>query len=247
MSRAWLLALAACGRVGFDAAPRGHADAPPGDGPANPDGSAGLLPSHQYSLNNSYADDYGGPSLGGHGGTFGSDGYDFGPNQGLSVDGALPPAVYTVDLELAFVDLSGWRKILDYEGLTRDSGFYTYDYALQYVIVPGSDFLTAPVTFTANARTRVTLTRDAAGEVVGYLDGAPAMGARSSSAAPPTTVPATPFAFADASGVARLTGTTATFFIDDTATGGGEAATGSVRRIRIYDVPLTAAQVAAMP
>ena len=73
------------------------------------------------------------------------------------------------------------------------------------------------------------------------------MAARSTSAAPPGAVPATPFAFTDSGGVAALTGTTATFFIDDTATAGGEAPTGSVRRIRIYDVALTAAQVAAMP
>ena len=98
-----------------------------------------------------------------------------------------------------------------------------------------------------NVVTRVTLTRDASNLVVAYIAGAPVMAARASNAAAPTSTPATSFVFTDPTRVAALTGTTVNFFIDDAATGGGEAAVGIVRRIRIYDVALTAAQVAATP
>ena len=244
MSRVWLMfVLTACGRVDFGELTLAHVDA------SNPstDADLGLRPIHQYGLDNSYADDFGGPSLVDHGGGFFPDGYHFGPNQGLSVDGALPQDVYTIDIVFAFADLAGWRKILDYQGLTQDSGFYTYASALQYVIVPEADFLTTMPTFTIDTPVRVTLTRDASTHVVVYLGTVPVDALRAPGPTPPTTPPATAFEFDDPNRVAALTGTTATFFIDDTVTSGGESASGVVRRIQIYDVALTAAQVAAAP
>ena len=239
------LALTGCGRIDFGAVALAQTDAAPPDGSA-PDGS-GLQPLHQYSLNGTYNDDFGGPPLTGHGGVFVAGGYQFAVNQGLSVIGALPQSVYTVDIVFSFADLASWKKILDYEGLTLDSGFYTFDGALQYVIVPGSDFITTQVSFVVNAMARVTLTRDATNQVVAYRDGAPVPALRATGPTPPAVSPPTPFEFADPGRVAALTGNTATFFIDDTATGSGEASAGLVRRIRIYDVALTAAQVAASP
>lgn len=238
----WLL-LGACGRLGFtEVSPLA------GDGAMPDDAPAGLQPIHQYRFAGSYADDFGGPDAVGHGGTFdGALGYQFAMNQGVDLVGAVPPEVYTVDVELAFGELTSWRKILDVKNLDDDSGFYTYDGALQYVIVPGSDFLTAPATFTPGTQTRVTLTRDAAHVVTGYLDGVPARAARATVPDPPANPPSGSFQFDDSGGVAALSGTTATFFIDDTVTGSGESTAGSVRRIRIYDVALTAAQVAASP
>lgn len=242
MLRVWLLlVVTACGRIGF-----GERTAPGDASTGGDDGTAGLQPIHQYSFHGNLRDDFGGPDAVGRGGTFGAHGYQFAPNQGLSVDGALPSDVYTVDLEFAFASAAGWRKILDYEGLTKDSGFYTYENALQFVIVPGSDFLTAPKTFTPDTTVRVSLTRDSAAHVVGYLDGAPAFATRASSPDPPPAAPPTRFEFDDPARVAALTGSTATFFVDDAATGGGEAAMGTVRRIRIYDVVLDADQIAAI-
>ncbi len=251
MLRSWallVLGVAGCGRIGFDHAALTSVDASPEtDALGGLDAVSGLTPLHQYSLNNTFADDEGGPLLAGSGGTFVAGGYQFGANQGLTGVGIVPQNVYTIDLEFAFADLGGWRKIIDYEGLTLDSGFYTYDGALQYVIVPGSDFLTTIPTFVVNAVTRVTLTRDASNLVVAYITASPVMAARASNAAPPASTPATSFMFTDPTRVAALTGTTVSFFIDDAATGGGEAAAGIVRRIRIYDIALTAAQVAATP
>ena len=51
--------------------------------------------------------------------------------------------------------------------------------------------------------------------------------------------------FTDTAGVATLLGpgATAAFFIDDTATGMAEAGAGTVRRIRIWDRALAAADL----
>ncbi|HEX7700144.1 MAG TPA: hypothetical protein VF403_05470 [Kofleriaceae bacterium] len=236
-----LFSVAACGRVDFGELTLGGTDASPSDANVAP------RPIHQYSLNNSYADDFGGPSLVGHGGGFFTGGYQFGPNQGLTVDDALPQDIYTVDIEFSFADLAGWRKILDYQGLTLDNGFYTYESALQYVIVPEADFLTTPEMFTVDTQVRVTLTRDASTHVVGYIATAPVGAVRAADPAPPTGALGTAFEFDDPTRVAALTGTTTTFFIDDASTSGGESTSGTVRRIQIYDVALTAAQVAAAP
>jgi hypothetical protein len=248
MTRAWViaaLALGACGRIGFGDVAIARTDGGATSDGAAPDGVAGLRPIHEYLLAGTPADTYGGAALTTHGGAFVAGGYQFAANQGLSIDGALPASVYSVDLVFAFDDLSGWKKILDFEGLTLDSGFYTFDNAVQYVVVPGSDFVTASPTLTIKNLIRVTLTRDASDLVVAYLNGAPLTAARSAMSTPPPVPPTTAFSFADPGRAAALTGTTATFFIDDTQTAGGESTSGVVRRIRIYDVALTATEVAA--
>jgi hypothetical protein len=230
MRQLWILMVTACGRIGFDSDPT--------------DDAPSLQPIHRYAMRD-FTDDFGGPDAVGRGGTFDSvRGYVFAANQGLSIDGALPPDVYTVDITFAFADLASWRKILDFEGLTKDTGFYTYEGALQYVIVPGADFLTAPASFTPNATTRVTLVRDGAGHTVVYRDGVRSLATRAGAPEPPTT-PAMDFEFDDATRVAALTGTVATFFVDDTETN-DEAASGSVREIVIYDVALSAEQVSEL-
>lgn len=87
------------------------------------------------------------------------------------------------------------------------------------------------------------MTRDAAAHVVLYVNGQIARGARSAGAEPPTTPPG-PFQLDDTIPVADALGAKVAFFIDDAVTG-SEAGAGWVRRIRIYDVALTAAQVLA--
>lgn len=229
MRHLWVLAVTACGRVGFDST-------------TTPDG-AELQPIHRYAMRD-FTDDFGGPDAIGRGGSFDPvRGYMFAANQGLSIDGALPPEVYTVDITFAFAELGSWRKILDFEGLTKDTGFYTFEGALQYVIVPGADFLTTPASFIPNATTRVTLVRDGTGHVVGYIDGVRSAATRAGVPEPPTATPATAFEFDDPTRVAALTGTVATFFVDDAETN-DEAASGSVREIVIYDIALTAEQIA---
>lgn len=220
-----MLALAAgCGHIGYDPVDGGP-DAALGDD--GPDGTPGLQPLHEYRLEGDYTDQYGGPDLTGVGGTFTAGGYQFGPNQGLGVAGAMPAEVYTVDLVFSFDNLDSWKKILDYKDLTTDEGFYTYNPNLQFVIVAGSEFATGADALAVNTTFQATITRDAAGVTTGYVDRAPQ------------------WQFTDTAGVATLLGPGAVvhFFVDDAATGGGEAAGGTVRRIRIWDRALTAAEL----
>lgn len=224
--------VAACGRYGYDPLAAGDdtdaGDDDAGDGDAMADArDDGLI--HDYRLNGDYTDELGGPDLTSVGGTLVAGGYQFGMNQGLGVIGAMPDSVYTVDIVFQFDDLTSWRKILDFKNYTSDDGYYTYDDKLQFVVVAGSVFATGPPRLTANTQFQATLTRDATGHVVGYVDRV------------------LQFEFDDTAGVARLEapGAVAHFFIDDTQTGGGEATGGLVRRIRMYDRALGASELPA--
>lgn len=211
-----LVAASACGRIGYD-----------GVSPEETDGPPGVRPIHEYLLRGNLDDERGGPSLQSGGGMVLPDGYRFAANQGLAVTGAMPPRVYTVDLVFSF-DVLGdtWRKILDFKQLGTDEGFYTYMTHLQYVVVAGSVFADGARTLTAGTEYQVTLTRDAGGEVVGYVDRVEQL------------------RFDDTGAVAALdTAEIAHFFIDDAATSGMESSGGVVRRIRIWDVPLAVDQI----
>lgn len=219
-----VVAIAACGRVGYDPV----TDA--GDSDADRDAAIDadpLTPLHQYHLDGTYQDDYGGPDLVPAGGGFVADGYHFEANQGLSVTGAVPAEVYTVDLVFSYDAYSGWHKVLDFKDLATDEGYYTYEDHSQFVVVAGSTFADGPPGLLANTLYQMTITRDAAGVVTGYVDGAQA------------------WTFNDTASVATLgtVGGPAHFFIDDTATGGGESKAGTVRRIRIWDRALAAGEI----
>ncbi len=183
-------------------------------------------PTHHYRLDGSYADDLGGPSLTPLGGTLGSTGYAFGADQGLTVDGVVNEAVYTIDLAFSFDELSGYRRIIDFQNQASDTGLYVYSGDLNfYNEVTGSG-----TPFAALEMTRVTVTRDATGLFVGYVNGVQQV------------------AFIDAAALATFSGPTqmASFFRDDLAVP-GEASAGFVDDIRIYGSALSAAEVAALP
>lgn len=79
---------------------------------------------HVYNLNGSYADANGGPSLTGDGGALGATGYTFGPNQGLSLLNATNGSVYHIDLLFQLTDVTGYRKLIDFNDKVNDSGLY---------------------------------------------------------------------------------------------------------------------------
>ncbi|GAA5184502.1 hypothetical protein GCM10025771_38720 [Niveibacterium umoris] len=188
-------------------------------------------PTHLYQLDGSLADAFGGPSLVAHGGVLGATSYSFEANQGLSLDGALPAGNYTLDLSFSFGATSSWRKVLDFKGLTSDAGLYNFNSALQ--ICDCSTQINGPANdFIADKTLRVTLTRDATTQVVnGYVNGA---------------LRAT---YTDSSNIFVFStpNRTVNFFIDDFATGQGEASRGKVDYIAVYDHALTGAEVAAVP
>jgi hypothetical protein len=232
-----LLGLAACGRVGFDA---DHTD---GGIAADASDTAMLAPLHEYPLHDDYADLFGGPDLVPQGGSFVGSRYQFAPNQGLRADAVVPRDVYTIDMMLSFDELDGWNKIVDFEDLGPDTGLYTYKTGVQYVIIPMVDFLTSQPRFTPSSPRRLTATRDASGTAAVYVDGVIALGARGGSPDPPMTPTTTPVTFDDTMNIAAFSSDRAWFFMDDTATN-DEAGAGTVERIRIWDIALTAEQVA---
>lgn len=178
---------------------------------------------HQYRLNNSLADDFGGPSLVANGGTFTADRYVFGINQGLTLNENLG-SVYTIDFVYNFSVHSGYRKLIDYANRTSDNGVYAYNgRALFYVSGAVGN---VGIQMLPNVDSQFTVTRDAAGNtkafvnkelVLSYLD----------------------------SGNRLTFGSIANFFMDDGAVG-GEASAGQVDFLRIFDTALSDAQVAAL-
>jgi OOP family OmpA-OmpF porin len=107
---------------------------------------------------------------------------------------------------------------------TSDTGLYSYNGVLTfYSGINGRD-----VAVTPNTWAQVALTRDRGGNVAGYVNGVEQ------------------FRFADDEGDATISAAdTVRFFQDDSAVSGEQSA-GAVARIRLYDRPLTAGEVAAL-
>jgi hypothetical protein len=187
-----------------------------------------VLVAHSYDLTQSYFDQAGGPSLVSLGGTLSSVGYTFAANQGLQLATPLTdPGHYTIELNFAFDNISGYRKILDFKSLGPDSGFYFYYGNLNFypAITSGQ------VDTTAGQPVEVVLSRDSATQqFTGYVNGTQVI------------------TFSDTTGLAVLSSpaTGLYFFIDDAATGQRESSGGVVTKIRIFDTVLQPAEVLSL-
>jgi hypothetical protein len=217
---------AGCGRFQFDRVP---VDA---SIDSTIDASIVPAPTHRYTLTAGLADELGGPALVSLGGAVGATGFKFEANKGLQLTDALTVSAYTIDLEFAFDQIAGYRKIVDFKALSTDEGLYVDDETLDFVTRADTqtEIKSLPM-FTAGTLAQLTLTRGADGAVVGYLARAPVI------------------RFADTGAVAvfSFAGRVANFAVDDLKTSQLEAASGVVRRITIWDQALTAEQVAALP
>jgi hypothetical protein len=186
-------------------------------------------PTHVYLLGDA-TDQLGGPSLVSLGGSFGATasgqtGYRFDANQGLSLSSALNVSVYSIDFSFAFDTVGGYRRLLDFKNGTADSGLYNLNASLNFYPIatgPGGDFAVGQLA-------RVTVTRDAAGQFTGYVNGVQRI------------------SFADSGNAAQFSAASqiAYFFRDDNAVS-GEASAGFADYIRIYDVALSASEVAGL-
>lgn len=179
-----------------------------------------------YELNNTFADQLGGTSLTGNGGTFtGSaltDGLSFGANQGPTLtNGAIANSTsYSLELIFTLADVPGYNKIIDFSGRTQDNGLYIHNGALNFFGgAAGSGII-------SNGQTAQVVLTNNAGTVTGFLNGVQQ------------------FSFTDVNNLARI-GASLHFFQDDSAVG-GEASPGFADLIRLYDAPLTAAEVAGL-
>ena len=186
-------------------------------------GSATLI--HVYDLNGSLADGLGGPALLSDGGALGLTSYSFAPNQGLRLAGGLPnPGVYTIELTCQISNTAGYRKLIDYQNLTADDGLYNLNGTLNFYPIAN----TTIVRILPDQMACITLTRDASGVLTGYVDAF-----QTWSVADPSNL-----------GVVGPAADVLRFFEDDFVTSQVEASAGVVDRIRIWDGPLTASEVA---
>ena len=138
--------------------------------------------------------------------------------------GVIPNDSYSIAVQFRLQDVTGYRRLVDFSTSSSDRGLYDLSGQLNfYPIATGGS---SPPPIPANTYVHVVLTRDAAGQVTGYVDGDRQIG------------------FADAGGDAVFQpGSDVRFFKDDAVIGGEESA-GAVARIRVYDGALTPAEVA---
>jgi len=190
--------------------------------PGSPALDAGLAPVHVYELDGTLTDAMGGPDLAALGGSIfiPAGEYHFGPNQGLNLSSAnIDPTEYTIEIDFSFDALSGFQKILDFKNLVADAGLYTLDDTLRFF---GPSFSSGSI-LAVDTLHHLVLSRDGAtDEVRASIDG--------------TEV----FSFVDTGGSAVFSATDQIirFFQDDNATGQGEAESGFVDRIRIFDAAI---------
>jgi hypothetical protein len=189
-------------------------------------------PVHLYQLADA-SDDNGGPAIVGEGGSFGTTlsgrtGYTFDVNQGLVLSGVVPGNVYTLDFVVEFASTNGYNKFIDFKDLGSDNGLYNLNKSLNFYPGPtGAADVMQP-----DQLIRVSLSRDAAGLVQGYINGVLQLSFDDSANQWAT--------FSSDQQVAR-------FFHDDNVTGGREASAGFVDYIRVYDAALSDAEVASLP
>lgn len=219
--------------------------------------AADTVPEADYRFNSSYASTVGGapdltPIAQGDPattGTFSTETVDgipnvpvflFGENRGLiaSTTGVVSPDSYSVVFysrqDVVTLGTTGIAKLIDFKNRTSDAGQYIvggvptfYDGLLP--VVPGAG------AYESNVYSQFVLTRDDAGLVSVYLDGASL------------------YSFDDsASELATLSEGVLTFFADDPNTAGLplglsiEPAEGAIARLRLYDGALSAEQVAGL-
>ena len=199
--------------------------------------SAPVLPAaaqiHEYRLNGTYADLFGGPSLTSDGGVLGPYGYNFGPNQGLVLRNVFSPGnsysiVFRATLS-SVTSSTGYVKLVDFKDQTSDNGYYVYNGQSVFYPYNGSGFSTD---YLPNVPTTTVLTNDATAHMVSvYVNGLLRLSISDGAQFAEFTGP---------NGVAR-------FFEDDFYLGQPEATSGFVDYLATYNQALTASEVANLP
>jgi len=200
------------------------------------------LPVAEFPLTQNFSDSQGGPEIISNGGTLERRGYQFGPNEGLTLGGVIDPTNHSVEMVFSVDDPAGANgitaKLLDFANLTEDVGWYTGNDPASgdngklgfFRFNPTIGFVLGnEVVFNPDELVHFVTTRSGStNEVVGYINGVEQV------------------RFNDNAGDATFKGPTsiASFFIDDAA--GVEASGGFVDYINIYDQPMSASQITAI-
>lgn len=181
---------------------------------------------HDFRFQSSLSDSLSAATMTGLGGVAGATTYLFTAQQGLSL--ASPalsdPGTYSIALRFSFLEVSGYRRILDFKNLTSDTGLYVLSSNLNFFNFASGSGAPIAAVFPVD----VVITRDAVTSTVnGYVNGTLA------------------FSFNDAGGAGVFSNDIAYFFRDDNSVG-GEASGGYVDRIMIWNNALTGSEVAAL-
>ena len=188
------------------------------------------MSTHDYEFAGTLADAQGGPALttvaGGMLGTAASPGFRFGAGDGLQLAGGVAPGgPWSVELLFDYDSQGRYEKIIDFSNRVSDPGLYTtYDTLSLYPVA-----LAPAPQLTSGVLSDLVLTRSLSGALTAYVNGVLS------------------FTYDDSrTGIAALGTNPLTFFADDFATNGREAAPGVVQRIRTYDTVLSYADVRAL-
>lgn len=138
----------------------------------------------------------------------------FAANSGVVVALANPLSVYTIVTEFSFDITSGYRKIVDFKDRSSDTGLYNLSNFLNFYPVTTS----ATPAFQPSQLARLTLSRDVTGLVTSNVSGTTAQ-----------------ISFLDAGGAAVFSNNVIRLFQDDFPTGQGEASSGFLKSVKIYD------------
>ncbi len=185
-------------------------------------------PVREYLFNGNLTDTQGGPAMQAQGGTVVEGTYVFGAGQGLAlIDPSLGAANYSFELAFKFDSLGGYQKVIDFLNRASDTGLYALGSSLNYYTIATA----AEADFVAGQMLHLVVTRDAeTGQFSSFINGQPR------------------FNFFDTGGLGVISGPNRElyFFMDDPVTGSREAGAGSVDFIRIYNQPLSGAQVLSL-
>jgi hypothetical protein len=148
--------------------------------------------------------------------------------EGLSLSpttGVVSNSVYTVAVLFKFNSNDGYRRILDFKNSSEEPGLYNQDGKLVFYRGNGMPSVIGPsVKIPVDTFVQVVLTRDAAKNVTGYVNGEQQ------------------FTFADTGDLALIDVNNKLIFFRDNNRN-GEASGGSVARIRLYNRVLTTGEV----
>lgn len=187
--------------------------------------SAAAVLTHEYSLNGTFADSLSGPSMVGNGGSLGATGLTFGANQGPNLSSAIDSSTYSIELSVTLDSISGYRKIVDFKNRGSDTGFYNLNGTLAFYNVAFGG-----VVLTAGAAEHIVITRDDSTDLFSaYVNGLLAL------------------SFTDSGNLATFSATdNIVHFLRDDAVTGGEATSGFLDYVRIYDGVLTASEALSL-
>ena len=197
-------------------------------------GSAQALPTpaHMYEFTSNLSDGMLGPAMvAGTGSSFTGNGetrglrfaFDQGPTL---TNGFANPGLYSIEMFFSLDALGFYRRLIDFKNGEDDAGLYLHNGDLQFY---GKSGAIADTNFAPGQMVHLVLTRDASEKVRAYAGGVELFSFNDTGATPLAE-------FTEPGGVAH-------FFRDD---GNGEASSGFVDFIRIYDSALGASDVAAL-